>query len=445
MGLLFKNSEPAERMRGAVFAERFESSADVALNEGTITGTPFSGDPSKFTGNGSSYITYRGVRERISGKVGLTFLLKNVISSATSSGATGRTLFAARSGVSPYGITVYFADSLLNVSIETAANYFTVSNSQRLGDVTVVYDGTQVGTDRVKVYFGGVLQTLAGSSGVMPAVMPVCGDNFILGAANVSGSILDSGSFGNVKIFNTALTAQEVLDYSNNSTFNYRNKASLSLPMTMANHDPTNVRTLDRSGKGRNATLGDGATPTTYPTKNSNRGYAFDGTTDYISPGLTWGSVITSTKGTIAVTIVPQGTSPVSASVYNGRSICGDVSVYAGIFKTTFGGVDKIWGNIYTGVNRTIGVSYVNGESIRLVLLWDTTISTYQIYKNGILADSLVVPSGISDTTGVFRIGRVGSPLWQGDIKDFTTYQFALTPLQVADDYLNSMKAINEN
>jgi hypothetical protein len=55
--------------------------------------------------------------------------------------------------------------------------------------------------------------------------------------------------------------------------------------MTAACHDPVNVRTLDVSGNGLNATFGDGVTPASYPTKLAARGYYFNGNS-YLNVGL---------------------------------------------------------------------------------------------------------------------------------------------------------------
>jgi len=55
--------------------------------------------------------------------------------------------------------------------------------------------------------------------------------------------------------------------------------------MTAACHDPVNLRTLDKSGNNLHATFGNGATPTTYPTKLATRGYYLDGG-DYLDVGL---------------------------------------------------------------------------------------------------------------------------------------------------------------
>jgi len=55
----------------------------------------------------------------------------------------------------------------------------------------------------------------------------------------------------------------------------------VDLQFRTADYDIANVRTLDSSGNGNHATLGDGSTPTTYPTQGAGR-MVFDGG-DYLS------------------------------------------------------------------------------------------------------------------------------------------------------------------
>jgi hypothetical protein len=73
--------------------------------------------------------------------------------------------------------------------------------------------------------------------------------------------------------------------------------------MTAECHDPVNLRTLDKSGNNLHATFGNGATPDTYPTKLSTRGYYFDGA-DYLNVGLAPLLDFTST-GTLVVLLNP--------------------------------------------------------------------------------------------------------------------------------------------
>ena len=54
------------------------------------------------------------------------------------------------------------------------------------------------------------------------------------------------------------LTLQEALDYTNNATWNWENLLRCNLQMRTHDYDPVNVRTLDSSGYGNHAQLGDG-------------------------------------------------------------------------------------------------------------------------------------------------------------------------------------------
>ena len=78
------------------------------------------------------------------------------------------------------------------------------------------------------------------------------------------------------------------------SIYNYVNNAKVWLPMTSATNDPVNLRTLDVSGNGLHYRFGDGVNVATYPTKVSGqRGYSFDGSSDYLEALVNQTNIIT--------------------------------------------------------------------------------------------------------------------------------------------------------
>jgi len=428
--LLSKYTLPAERMRGAVFAERFESAASVALNEGTVVGTP-----SYSVVNGATFdstnLVYYGDHPKYRPTTNFSVMVKF----GNSTSGDYRVLAANTNGNSfstGWGVIWRPTDNTFRFFVGAAGTYAHITHTDFTREHTVVgtYDGVTA-----RIYMDGV----QGTGQAYAAPIPYVGNNGLTMASartDVASPIYNwIGRVGQVKMFNTALTAQEVLDYSNNATFDYRNKASLSLPMTMATHDPGAAKTLDRSGKGRDVAL------TVAPTKLQARGYNFNGTTQYMTSPVPYSSLVTTTKGTIVVVLIPQGTSPVEVVFYYGRTVFSDPSVYVGVFKTTVGGLDRIWARVYPAA--VLGMPYSNGELIHIVLVWDFVTGWSRLYKNGVLQDSNVnfAPTTL---TGVPLIGRKNY-YWQGDIKAFSTYPIALTSLQIADDYLNTLKAINEN
>lgn len=238
MSLLEVNSLPAERARGLTFAEQFQSPQDVVENEGVISGNPtFIRGIGKFDGTDDK-VTYPKVSavKSISFWIKLTTTTEDIaqLSSSHSIEAVNGTLTAT-------GLTTptFYVDGVATATIGTDKVFVTITTDTAF-DV----------------------------------------DSFDLGADDSFGDFQIEG----LKLWNVVLTAQEALDYANNATFNYMNEAKLVLDYKADSHDPTNVRTLDKSISGFNGTLGDGSTPSTYPTKLPKRGYSFDGG-DYINIG----------------------------------------------------------------------------------------------------------------------------------------------------------------
>jgi hypothetical protein len=97
---------------------------------------------------------------------------------------------------------------------------------------------------------------------------------FVIAARYATPFLYFYGEIFFVKIFNRLLTVEEIADIQENRTYNYRNEATLDLPMTDQLHSPP--YSLDVSRSGRNITwVGS-------PTKLSNQcGYELNGSTQY--------------------------------------------------------------------------------------------------------------------------------------------------------------------
>jgi hypothetical protein len=90
-----------------------------------------------------------------------------------------------------------------------------------------------------------------------------------------------------VQIFNAFLSEQEQIDICDESTYTYETELYLDLPCNHRANDLIGNRAKDITSNNRNATLGDGLTASTMPTKLLEKnGYYFNGTTHYLS-GLT--------------------------------------------------------------------------------------------------------------------------------------------------------------
>jgi hypothetical protein len=84
-----------------------------------------------------------------------------------------------------------------------------------------------------------------------------------------------AGTIHNVSIYKDfAVRLEDAVGWYNNRIYNV--EPLMHLPMLAAQNDDGNVRTLDVSGNGYHAAFGDGETSSTYPTKNTKRGYTLD-------------------------------------------------------------------------------------------------------------------------------------------------------------------------
>lgn len=231
---MLQTVNPALRQRGLIFHENWESTSKVISNGGVITSTPLT-IPKRFTGNGSAYIDYSsnqvGIASKICGTQYLTYVIKKLVtpSSVTTYNAI---VCSGTSTGNDYSAWVCYNLVSSNVRLQFMADssnlgYYIVSNSQVLGDVCWVYDGTQsANATRLKLYVNGVVVTLS-FSGTIPSTIPVSASKaFSIGKLGVGANIFSSGgSFGEIMLFNTALSAAEILSlYNNDFTFSNSGK-----------------------------------------------------------------------------------------------------------------------------------------------------------------------------------------------------------------------------
>ena len=274
--MLVQNSMPAERMRSCIFAGNFRSETAINRNGGTVTGAP--------TFDVSQGVTLDGVNDY------LTYHLtgQEFDSASLSMQVRFTTDLAADCGTNFF----FFDDTTgLRYTIEhTAANQLTVyaGGTSVIGAVVADYQAYwNVGTPNVLAYSGTTGSNQLYLNGNLIATGAVAWTPIAITALNVgadsAGANLFDGTLHELKIFKSKLTAQEISDYSDNSTFTYQNAATAIWQFRIADHDPTNHRTLDSTGHGNHLTLGDGA-GTGEPTKLAHRdGYSFDGVNDYFS------------------------------------------------------------------------------------------------------------------------------------------------------------------
>ncbi len=261
-----------------------------------------------------------------------------------------------------------------------------------------------------------------------------------LGTICTLGFYYFKGLIHSFKIYNRALSDQECLDYCNNATFLYEQRATIILPMRLQDHDPTNLRTLDVSGHGYHATFGDGVPPTTYPTKISGkRGYSFDGG-DYLIFPASLNSIFTGvfqnpftlimfTKGFIGYSFNKGAlgvswfktllTTPIKYAQFKGSDAVNHVSGMAAAQP----GFDYI--KLIQIVNK------INSGSVGSMKWYINNSDRLQTNFNG--SDTFIE----NDEQALIGLNM------QGEYYYFALYPFSLTQIQMADLYIKLLQDIN--
>ena len=418
MSLLLKNSLPAERGRKLSFVEKFRNTEEVTKNGGTITGSPTINDGITFNGS-TDYISYNSVNYGKSNSMVCRLKFNSIAS----------TQLIVASGVTSYFLTY-----------ETGTNkiYYTAGGSQvsvvytptvgEFVDIAVTRNGTSV-----KFFINGSQQ---GSTQTLDANNDLTIDT--IGASNIPGNYFN-GEIKYVKLFKSELTAEDISNYSNNSMFNYLNKATLNLNMTMESHDPTNVQTLDVSGNDNHAQLGDGSTASTYPTKLTERhGYSFDGTTDYMTLSSLGNIDIKTLAFTTDLGAVTSSTTAQSLIEF-------DDTTNLGVFIGAFSGLVA---NETISISGAGNVTYITSSFAgiaTIIVSWNGT--KYDIYLNG---ENITTTSGGGGDTALMNvdtanIGRrnLDDLFLSGNINDLILSTNGLTSIQVKDLHARLLKGVN--
>jgi hypothetical protein len=424
MAKLIENSTPAERARGCVFAETFENTQAVAENGGVITGDTVINKSATFDGTGD-YIDYNYVpitRDNHTITVDFDFTAGRGVTQIIAQWGDG--LSTNNSGA----IVIDTADGLRFSTNAGVAVYVGALTTGR-HTVTVTYGGG-VGNSRA-AYVDGVqktLQTTAGGAGSATAGITI--------GAETDNTNTFLGTIYSVKIFNNQLTLQEHTDYYNNSTYDYIDTPILDLPMGMAQHDPTNTRTLDISSSGADATL------INSPTKLTKKGYALNGTNQAIT------APVTGLLNEAELSFVFKFTPNFEAD---------DATANFMFFDST--STDRYI--LYRDLSQSLTL-LMNGASggiaavATLLPLWKkgrvntlaitTTTGKTNIWLNGykIVDNSATVWTPVNPATLYIGTRYSAERYFDGDIHSFKVWNKLLTPMQIKDLYIRDLKQIND-
>jgi hypothetical protein len=418
MAKLIENSTNAERARGCVFAETFENAQAVAENGGVITGDTIINKGATLDGTGD-YIDYNYVpitRDNHTITVDFDFTAGRGTTQIIAQWGDG--LSTNNSGA----IVIDTADGLRFSTNAGVAVYTAGALTTGRHTATCRYGGG-AGASRATAVDGVEysLSTTAGGAGSATAGITI--------GAETDHTNPFLGKIHSVKIFNNQLTLQEHTDLYNNSTYDYINTPVLDLPMGMAQHDPTNTRTLDISGNGNHAVF------TNAPTKNADdRGYSFNGSSNYLTITNSSSLAITNSV-TMSFWVKPN-------------ALSGNIPL---IFKSA--SEYYVW--LHTSGNiewKTVGLSdetlEVSTSNLSLYK-WNHLVFTYngatkRILINGNEIASEAATGNITGGSNDIIIGRFSSDYYDGLASNVKIWNEGLTPLQIKDLYQRELKQIND-
>jgi hypothetical protein len=425
MTRLSVNTSPAERARGCSFGELFKSQDKVELNGGTVFGTPTIDFGATLNGT-TDYIKYDNFEQsRISGdKIWFdwlftaSFTYEDDLDHFLMSGVPNGHIFIHKTSLNQ----LYFRIGNTTISLLISGSVLPIWNEFGVNRITASFESGVLNV----VYLNGVKII---QNNVLWGPQILVSDLFIGSRWSINqfwpGKILEA------RIGTGTLNEQEISDFYNNSTYNYRNKAVLDLPMRNA-QDNVGVKTLDVSGNENHAVFGAGAAT---PTKLAKRGYYFDGGDYMTSPSPEGGDFDISGGGTICCLIKP-----------------GDLSSNQYIINTAYSSLNR-YGLFLSGgslrfrfgVWNTVSSDYLlSGGHYSICAIFDGVNTSY-MYINGIQQSGSTGLSLVPTSGGVVIGARADLAInfFKGSIYHMLVADDILTPLQVADLHNEMMRSIN--
>ena len=431
--LLNKYSTPAERLRGCVWADLFQSATEIERNGGTITGSP-------------GYATKRGIALD-----GTNDYVTYSIDPVTLAGSTlSFVIEFSSSFASTDNIAVHFFNSNNEFSIFKKANAGSNDMRLMLGGTTIADIAHATWSASYKRGARNVL-VISGTSGATsawlngtkildadPTAWGGLKETSLTVGAQHGGGNKFPGTMHSLKIFNSALNELEAIDYYDGTTLDYRYRSLCHLPMRTAEHDAAGKRTLDIGPGAHHATLGDGSTAATYPTRMSKRGYTFDGG-DYLDLGA--GNIL---GGPFTICfLVYTNNRDATKALFSKESASNGFRLWQ-----TSGGSGSWAFSVYDsgGTIRTAsgGRQTVPGKIVSVVGVRAT--AAHYIYIDGSLDSQYLGATATVTNTEKMIIGAKSdlSIKFDGGVFNVELFNSALTDTQIADWHIRAMREINQ-
>jgi len=376
---------PAETMRGGKLATDFRDALTMARDGWTAFGSP------TYAPNGGAILdgTTQYFSRPLAGELysaSLTFHIEFYPTFAPNDGAdhylcdtpTGRTIIYKRS---TNALEVYMGSTTLIITAALAE----YSAHWRVGERNLLSVSATSAANALRLN-GVEIKT----SNI--AWTPQNPTTLFVGARN-SAVGLFAGRITSLKIGHHTSTLAEHLAYWNRTMWNWENRCDVNLQFRMQDYDPTLVRTLDSSGHGNHFTLGDGSTPTTYPTQGAGQ-MSFDG-----GDSLRLASYPQPTGAFSVGLLVADASAAGDYVAYHANAAFTDVSWV--VYRAATG----VW-RFYVGSSAYVYSSaYLDKRPKTVIGTWDGT--TAQIYIDGVLDKA-----GTSNVPA--QPAGVDLPMWLG-------------------------------
>lgn len=418
-----------------MFAETFTSQANVEANGGVVTGSPTFGPATGVTLSGSSqYIKYDTC---------CRFFDSNEVSVVME--------FVPHFDADVDAFVDLFSSSADNDRVLKRNNSPTANVLRiRLGGTTIeeipyatysphwVTNGRNVlvissTSGNTSVYLNGITILDADATAWSNTQ-----SQFVYIGSKSTGANYFDGEIRAFKIFCGLLTAEEAAGYYNQDIYGYESRALINLPMTMAEHDPTNSRSLNRGTLGAAADAHFGATNDKL---TWSRGYKIDNNDDALSipdqTDLRFGGPTESFTVAAHVRLTDPGLS---------TFVCGkDDAVddgYQMLIRAAHG--------FRFSLNSTdfdSNAALAQREGLMTLVASVDREATCELYHNGKSVGSGDATGISMDTTSALLVGTRNAATalpMEGDLLHFAVWNFALTPMQVVDLHQRWTQEVNK-
>lgn len=314
--------------------------------------------------------------------------------------------------------------------LKTAGTSVTASISSFIGGIvntgdwnmfTIVFDGSETGNDRLKIYLnGGASNIITGYGGTVPDALPNTTDEFYIGKG-LNGDF--DGKMTEVSIFDYSLSGSQVLEL-------YGTDSAIGNPMAITNgRKPVAYYPLGNSAFNSEFLVPNGA--------EQDYVFDFDG-----SNSISCGNAFTETGAfSVSAWIKTSTTSATSVLYKSGVFQFGKDTWYNGgvggapnLSLTDSGGITKLFRNgvAPSGANVTVGtvVDLKDGNWHHIAFTYNGT-NQGKYYTDGVVSYTYDITDGswagtLASNSNDLLIGKTTVANWNGNVSNISIFSYEL-------------------